>query len=156
MACRKSGRERVTTRVHNLCHHWAQRKQGIGCLIALGGVANCPELPSSQGRDKDSHLHAVMQQKSKVSHTIRFTVSHKSATLCRNETTWPSDKRKMQCCGAQPTPRNICAQPESLGTVHRITTLLNGASGCDPGSTYLQKTFGKYFLNLIPPQHLQE
>lgn len=86
MACRKSGRERVTTTFHNLWHHCAHSKQQ-GCLTALGAVANCTELPFLTGRRQGVTFtcrhSAHMQQNPRSHRALHLQYKHKSAIQCR-------------------------------------------------------------------------
>lgn len=96
-----------------------------------------------------THSFCTHATKSKVSQTIRFTVHTQIVYTVQDETAWPPGKRKQQCCGVQPClppRRSTVPSQKSLGTVHRKTTPLHGASGCAPGGRYLQKCLENIFL----------
>lgn len=162
MACRKSGRERVTKTVHDLCCHWARRKQSTGCLIALGALANCHQLPFLTGRRQEVTLtcthSAHMQQNLRSHRPSDLQYTHKSAILCRIR--WPDHQVKgsssvvvyrlphpaeVLCPARKP---RYCSQSYYWKLLYCIVLQVVGIS---------RKHLEKSFKNLIPSsQHLQE
>lgn len=117
MACRKSGRERVTTTFYNLWHHWARKEQSRAAKQPWEQWQIALSFLSLLGGGKDSHLHAdILHTRNTIQGLTRFTVQAQMSHTVQNETAWPTANREKPC-GEQNSPEEkFCAQPRSLST----------------------------------------